>query len=89
MCKILKVSRNSYYKYLNKKESRRSIENKYLEGEILDTYKACKIRYEAPKIHKNLNSKDIFISLKKTQRLMNKLGIKSVHSFLSYITPQE
>lgn len=78
MCRVLKVSRSSYYKHLNKKESKRSIENRYLEGEILDIYKASKGRYGAPKIHEKLKSKDIFISLKRTQRLMNKLGIKSV-----------
>lgn len=78
MCKVLKVSRSSYYKHLNKKESKRSIENKYLENEILDIYKASKCRYGAPKIYEKLKSRNIFISLKRTQRLMNKLGIKSV-----------
>lgn len=63
MCRVLKVYRSSYYKYLNKKESKRSIENRYLEGEILDIYKASKGRYGAPKIHEKLKSKDIFISL--------------------------
>ena len=78
MCKVLKVSRSSYYKHLNKKESKRSIENKFLEGEILEIYKASKSRYGAPKIHAKLKSRNIFISLKRTQRLMNKLGIKSI-----------
>lgn len=76
MCEVLKVSRSSYYKHL--KKSKRIIENRYLEGEILDIYKASKCRYGAPKIHEKLKSKNIFISLKRTQRLMNKLGIKSV-----------
>ena len=78
MCKVLKVSRSSYYKNLNKKESKRSIENKFLEDEILNIYKASKGRYGAPKIYEKLKAKDIFISLKRTQRLMNKLGIKSI-----------
>ncbi len=78
MCKVLKVSRSSYYKHLSKKESKRSIENKFLKGVILDIYKASKCRYGAPKIYEKLKSKNIFISLKRTQRLMSKLGIKSV-----------
>lgn len=36
MCKVLKVSRSSYYKYLTKVPSHRSIENKQLEEKILD-----------------------------------------------------
>ncbi|MCR2044019.1 hypothetical protein [Anaerosalibacter massiliensis] len=34
--KVFKISRSSYYKHLNKKESKRSIENRFLEGQILD-----------------------------------------------------
>ncbi len=78
MCEVLKVSRSSYYKHLNKKESKRNIENRFLEKEILNIYKASKCRYGAPKIYEKLKAKNIFISLKRTQRLMNKLGIKSI-----------
>ena len=78
MCKVLKVPRSSYYKHLNKKESKRSIENKFLESLILNIYKASKGRYGAPKIYEKLKAENIVISLKRTQRLMNKLGIKSV-----------
>ncbi|MCR2043040.1 IS3 family transposase [Anaerosalibacter massiliensis] len=78
MCKVLKVSRSSYYKHLNKKESKRSIENKFLEEQILNIYKANECRYGAPKIYEKLKTKGIFISLKRTQRLMSKFGIKSI-----------
>ena len=74
----LKVSRSSYYKHLNKTESKRSIENRFLENEILNIYKASKSRYGAPKIYKKLIANGVFISLKRTQRLMNKLRIKSI-----------
>ena len=78
MCEVLKVSRSSYYKNLNKKESKRSIENRFLESEILNIYRASKSRYGAPKIYEKLRANGVFISLKRTQRLMNKLGIKSI-----------
>ena len=38
MCKLLKVSRSSYYKSQNPVESKRSIENKRLKEEILKIY---------------------------------------------------
>ena len=78
MCNVLKVSRSSYYKYINKKESKKSIENQFLENEILNIYITSKSRYGVPKIYKKLIANGIFISIKRTQRLMNKLGIKSI-----------
>lgn len=78
MCKVLKVSRSSYYKYLNKKPSNRELENQKLEKEILKIHKDSKKRYGAIKINKELKEKGITISIKKTQCLMSKLEIKSI-----------
>lgn len=41
-------------------------------------YITSKSRYGVPKIYKKLIANGIFISIKRTQRLMNKLGIKSI-----------
>lgn len=49
-----------------------------LKGKILEIYKASKGRYGAPKIHKKLIDSGLKISLKRTQRLMKKLDIKSI-----------
>lgn len=79
MCEVLKVSRSSFYKYLNKTESKRSVENKMYEEEILKIYKDSKGRYGAPKIHKVLREeRGHAISLKRVQRIMKKLNIKSI-----------
>ena len=78
MCKVLKVSRSSYYKYLNKKPSKRELENEKIKEEIINIHKASKNRYGAPKINELLKSLGITISLKRTQRLMKNLGIKSI-----------
>lgn len=78
MCKVLKVCRSSYYKYLNKGESSRNTENKELASEIFAIYKESKCRYGAPKIHKILLNLKYKISLKRVQKLMKKLGIKSI-----------
>ena len=75
MCKVLKVSRSSYYKYINKKPSKRELENQKIEESIIDIHKSSKNRYGAPKINESLKGLGITISLKRTQRLMNKLGI--------------
>jgi len=78
MCKVLKVSRSSYYKYLTKTLSPRAIENKSFEKKILAIYEESKKRYGAPKIHNRLINNKEKISLKRVQRLMRKLGIKSI-----------
>jgi len=78
MCKVLKVARSSYYKHLNKKPSKREIENQILRNEILDIYIDSKKRYGAPKINKVLMAHGLNISLKRTQRIMKKLGIQSI-----------
>ena len=78
MCKVLKIPRSSYYKYLNSKPSNRELENKKIEKEIINIYKASKNRYGANKINESLKELGIIISLKRTQRLMKKLGIKSI-----------
>lgn len=78
MCKVLKVSRSSYYKYLHKETSNRENENKLIEKEILSISKESQNRYGAIKINRSLKGKGINISIKRTQRLMKKLGIKSV-----------
>ncbi|MBO0549901.1 hypothetical protein EXQ33_03530 [Clostridium botulinum] len=78
MCKTLRVSRISYYNNINKKASNRELKNKRIENEILNIYEANKNRYEALKVNKSLKSLGITISLKKTQRLMKTLSIKSI-----------
>ena len=78
MCRLLKVSRSSYYKSLKQIESRRSIENKRLKEKILKIYNDNKKRYGAPKIHKILTNQGESISLRRVQRFMNDLGIKSI-----------
>jgi putative transposase len=78
MCKVLKVSRSSYYQYFKKKPSNRDIENKNIEKEIIDIHKGSKNRYGAHKINESLKEVGINISIKRTQRLMKKLGIRSI-----------
>src|SRR5512136_2214211 len=78
MCRVLEVSRSSYYKHINRKPSSRELENKKLEAAIIDIHKASKNRYGAHKINAALKELGITISIKRTQRLMKKLGIRSI-----------
>lgn len=78
MCKVIKLSRSTYCKYKKNIVSSRSIENTMISKVILNIYNENKGRYGAPKIHKKLEGYSINISLKRVQRLMSKLNIKSI-----------
>lgn len=77
MCKVLGIARSTYYYFKTKKPSKRSLENTSLKQEIKAIYDESKGIYGAPKIHKIL-SKEFKVSLKRVQRLMKELCIRSV-----------
>ena len=78
MCRLLRISRAAYYKHIHKKPSRYEMENELLDSEILQEYTASKGCYGAPKIQKSLFNKGINVSIKRVQRRMKKLNIRSI-----------
>lgn len=64
MCKVLKINRSTYYKYLNHKKSNRDVENQKLDEDILAIYYDTKRRYGAPKIHHELVEKGCHVGFK-------------------------
>ena len=54
MCTLLKVSRSGYYAWLERPESRRSLENRTLEDKIRVFHAASHGIYGSPKIHRDL-----------------------------------
>lgn len=75
---MLNIPRSTYYKFLDKTPSKRTIENQKYESEILAIYKKSSKRYGAPKIHKLLTNQGFKISIKRVQRLTKRLNIASV-----------
>ena len=78
MCKVLGINRSTYYKVANRTESARDIENQKLDADIMAIYFATKRRYGAPKIHQELLEQGWHVSLKRVQRRMSELGIRSI-----------
>ena len=77
MCKVLSVSKSGFYKWLNRKPSRREIENIFLLEEIRKVHNKSYWTYGSPRITVELNSKDIKVSRPRVARLMKSEGIKS------------
>ena len=78
LCKVFDVPRRIFYAKLNYTASNREIENKKIKDEIIKIYKESKGRYVAPKTHVILIRNGFKISLKRTQKLIVQLGIKSI-----------
>ncbi|MCO8294475.1 IS3 family transposase [Tetragenococcus halophilus] len=75
---VLEVSKSTYYASKDRRPSQRSQENEQLKEEILQIYEKSKHRYGAPKITHKLVQYGWKVSLKRVQRLMRELGIRSI-----------
>jgi len=78
MCHVLKICRSTYYKRLHWIPSKRSLENQKLDEKIKTIHTDSKKRYGAPKIYKTLLSDGSKVSLKRVQRRMTFLGLRSI-----------
>lgn len=78
ICKALKFPRSTYYKALICNPSNRQLEKQRFLVEIKKIWLDSKSRYGAPKIHKVLETRGESISLKRVQRYMKELQIRSI-----------
>lgn len=75
MCNVLRVSRSGYYGFVERPESRLSIENKMLLKEIKSIHKESRKTYGSPRIADELNDRGFACSRPRTARLMRKHNI--------------
>ena len=78
MCKALKFARSTYYKALVHVPSNREIKYQQFSEEIKQCFLESKKRYGAIKIHRKLNGAGVPCSIKRVQRHMQRLGLRSV-----------
>ena len=70
MCKILKVSRSGYYRYLTHNPSKREIENEVIKEYIQDIHSQFKQCYGYRRIECELDARGIIVNHKRVYRLM-------------------
>ena len=75
MCKVLEISRSSYYKRKNRSNGKRAIESKQLVKMIREVFNESKQRYGSPRITAEIRRRGINCNKKRIARLMNKSGI--------------
>ena len=78
MCRVLQVSRSSYYIWLKSKPSKRLLENKKLIEQIKIIHKQSKGTYGSPRITKELKARNYSVSRVRVARLMKKARIRSI-----------
>ena len=77
MCKVLEVSRSSYYKWLKGGISKRKYENQILTNEITKIFHMSKQTYGSPRVTKELYRRGFKASKPRVAKLMRLAGLKS------------
>jgi putative transposase len=78
MCKVFKLSRSSYYSWINRKPSKRALDNKNILQKIEQIYTKSKGRYGSPRIAKELKMLDIKASRHLVARMMRSHNMRSI-----------
>ncbi len=78
MCRIFKVSRSAFYAWLNRKPSKRALENNVLRASILELHHQTKSRLRSPKLTMELRNRGLYVSRPRVAWLMKKIGIRSI-----------
>ena len=78
MCKVLKVSRSSYYSWLVRKLGKRDIENNKLSDRIKKIYESSKRTYGSPRVTIALLEEGLHVSRPRVARLMKKQKLQSI-----------
>ncbi len=77
MCKVLRVSKNGYFKWLNRSKSDRQKKHEKLSQKIFQTHLEFNQRYGSIKIAKTLNKRGVKVSERTVSRIMTKNKWKS------------
>lgn len=78
MCKVLRVSRSSYYSWLVHEPGQRDIENDTLLKRIIRVYESSKRTYGSPRVTMALLEEGFHVSRQRVARLMKKQNLQSI-----------
>ena len=77
MCEVLRLSRSSYYSWMNRTPSNREQENKVLEEMITEIHLKSRGTYGSPRISRELKELGFSASKPRVARIMKLNGIQS------------
>ena len=74
MCKVLKVSRSSYYRWLNQGPSKRALEDSLFTELVKQEFDKSNLSYGSTRIAEQLRRKNHCISRRRVSRIMRQNG---------------
>ncbi len=77
MCRVLKVSRSGYYRWLNRVETPGELRRREMEELVKQTYEEFEAAYGAPRITKELNELGHPCCVNYIAKIMSEQGIKA------------
>ena len=77
MCKVFKMRKSSYYKWLKNGPSTRWQENEKLLVEIMDIFEESDGTYGSPRMTKELRARGWTVSLNRVAKMMRAAGIRA------------
>lgn len=77
MCKVFKISKSSYYRWVKSGPSKRWVENEQLLVKITDIYEDSSGSYGSPRITEELKNQGFIVSRQRTARIMKSAGISA------------
>jgi putative transposase len=76
MCRILKASKSGYYKWFNRKPSRRVLEEGRLEVEIKAAHKRTRETFGPQRLQQDLQEQGVEVGICRIRRIRKKLGLR-------------
>jgi putative transposase len=77
MCHVLEVSRSGFYRWMKRKESKRSLARRRFDVKVKAVFEARKKRYGSPKITEELRNQGIQTSRSRVAASMKRQGLRS------------
>lgn len=78
MCRVLKVSRTAYYRWLKRPVSQHKKQDEIIKEQIMKIYNESRKTYGSPRIHRKLGKQGVYCGKKRVERLMREAGIQAI-----------
>ena len=79
-CRVMKISRAGFYKWLNRKDGKSHIRRRELSERVMAIHKSSRGNYGSPKIHKQLKQDGINVNRKTVEKIMKTENIRAKRS---------
>lgn len=75
LCRVLHVSRSGFYAWCDRRPCLREVQDRRLRTEVLAIHKASRKTYGSPRVHAELQAREVAVSRKRIARLMREAGL--------------